>query len=237
VNLLLAAIVISLPGGCIKSSDDDLCAAIPEAKITAPASVQAGETILLEAMSITGARYYQWTGPNNFVSTEQTPSVAGAQANAAGRYTVEIGFDEGCTRVAKTDSIVIVVPSPTCTPAKNTGSLAGAGSMTFTTISGAPTGGSFFLRASGSQGDLEIEFPGTSKPADGVYTIEPLGGNWVTGDVRVRFVAQSSNWPASSGKVYVKSTSNKITATVCNVPVYNQTFSFSSTASASITEQ
>ena len=121
-------------------------------------------------------------------------------------------------------------------PTNNTAVLAGQ-AMSFYYISGGVKGGSYFIDASGSQGDIEIEFPGTEKPAAGMYNIEPLGGNWLYGAVRVRLVANSSNWPASSGKLYVSVKNNKVTTTFCGVPVFNQTFSFAATATARITEE
>lgn len=133
--------------------------------------------------------------------------------------------------------MIVTVPASPCSPGNNTGNISGATSLTFYSIYGAPSGGSYFITANGSNGDLELEFPGTTRPAAGVYNIQPLGGSWLYGDVRMRFVSLSSNWPSSSGKVYVTVNNNKVTATFCSVPVSAQTFTFNTTASARITEQ
>jgi hypothetical protein len=235
--VLLYTISFSLFFANCSKESEDACAGKPAPVISAPQSVSAGSDLTLDVASIPYARYYQWSGPNGFTSSDQSPVIKRAQASAAGKYTVYVGFDEGCVKTATTDSIIVTLPSAPCAPVQNTASMSGAGTLTFSSVTPMVSGGSFFIRASGLQGDLEIEFPGTERPVAGVYSVQPLGGEWLAGNVRVRLVAQSSNWPASSGSLYVRVINNKITATFCSLPVFNQTFSFPSTASGSVTEK
>lgn len=47
----------------------------------------AGQTVLFTG-SATGATSWGWSGPNSFISSQQNPSIANAQANASGPYTL-----------------------------------------------------------------------------------------------------------------------------------------------------
>lgn len=231
IVLSLTALIVISPG-CEKDVIDG-CPTI-SASVTTP--VEAGGVIELSTPDYENVAFYHWTGPHGFESMEQNPAIDNVQGHNAGPYTLEVGIIDGCIQTFKTDSVIISVPSSPCDPTNNTAVLDGQ-SMSFYTISGAPQGGSYFIDANGSEGDIEIEFPGTEKPAAGMYAIEPITGSWLWGAVRVRLIANSSNWPASSGKVYVSVTNNKVTATFCGVPVYNQTFYYASTATACLTEE
>jgi hypothetical protein len=67
--------------------------------------VCAGDSILLRANFIPGARY-QWTGPANFNSAEQNPIIPNAQTIHRGRYTVQV-FLGACASLPQ--SLVIFV--------------------------------------------------------------------------------------------------------------------------------
>jgi gliding motility-associated-like protein len=69
----------------------------------------AGTTLLLNSTQVTGATY-AWTGPNNFSSSFQNPSIGNAQPVNAGTYTV-IATLGGCASVPATVTVVIT-PSP-----------------------------------------------------------------------------------------------------------------------------
>lgn len=232
LTLVCAIFAISVFQACKKTADNGC----PEISASVTTPVQAGGTIQLSAPNYDNVAFYHWTGPNGFESSDQNPVITNAQSDYAGRYTLEVGILDGCTRTVKTDSVIITVPPSPCNPANNTAVLNGQ-SMTFSPFTGGSQGGSYFINAYGGQGDIELEFPGTKRPSSGMYNIEPLTGSWLYGAVRVRFVANSSNWPASSGKVYLTVNNGKITATFCSVPVFNQTFSFAATGSARITEK
>ena len=239
VCLFVCLLVLST--GCQKgrsdNGDSDVCSGIPSAGVKVNSPVQAGSSIQLTANILSGALYYQWEGPSGFSSTEQNPVISNAQPANAGKYSVRIGFTGGCVRTAKTDSVVVTVAAAPCSPAANTASINGVSDISFYSVTGAPAGGSYFITANGSGGDVELEFPGTAKPGPGVYNIQPLGGEWITGDVRLRAVSQSSNFPASTGKVFVSVSNNKVTAVFCSIAVSSQTFNFSTTMSGKMTEK
>ena len=67
-----------------------------------------GETINLMA---TGAATYIWSGPNNFSSTAQNPTIPNATIAAAGTYTVTGTDANDCTMTASTT--IMVTPLPT----------------------------------------------------------------------------------------------------------------------------
>jgi hypothetical protein len=232
---MLFSLIIIILISCQKVGDD--CSGMASPAVTVNSPVQAGGTINLTAGTINGAEYYFWTGPNGFTSNEQDPIINNVQSDNAGKYQLKVGITGGCVKTATTDSVVITVAAAPCTPNNNTASLAGVATLSLSPAFGAPSGGSYFIEAGGTNGDVELEFPGTSKPVPGVYAIRPLAGQWLAGDVRLRAVSQDSNWPASSGKVYVTVSNNKVTATFCSVPVTGQTVTLSTTLTGKLTER
>jgi hypothetical protein len=213
------------------------CNEIPTPTISVNTMVDAGGTINLSVEDMPGVKYYEWTGPGGFTSTEQNPVVKPAQSNCAGRYQVRITFIGGCVKTATSDSVIVMVPAAPCTPNSNTANIEGVSSFNFYSVTGGVDGGSYFITANGNYGDVELEFAGKAKPVTGVYPIRPGGGQWLAGDVRVIAHSKNSIWPCSSGKVYVTLTNNKVTATFCNVPVTGQTYGINSTLSGKLTEQ
>jgi hypothetical protein len=86
-----------------------VCPAVVPTTVTAGsllALVPVSGTINLTAVSVPGATY-SWTGPNNFTSNQQNPSIEGAGINASGTYTVTATVN-GCAGSAST--VITVAP-------------------------------------------------------------------------------------------------------------------------------
>ena len=64
-----------------------------------------GETIVLQVTDVPGAVYY-WSGPNDFTSSSQNPSIGEASLAMSGEYTVLISLND-CTSSIATTSIII----------------------------------------------------------------------------------------------------------------------------------
>jgi hypothetical protein len=58
--------------------------------------ILAGNTLNLTANTVSGGTY-NWTGPNGFTSTNQTPSIPNATSAASGTYGVTVTDPNGCT--------------------------------------------------------------------------------------------------------------------------------------------
>jgi hypothetical protein len=71
-----------------------------------------GGTLQLNATTVPGASC-SWTGPNNFTSTLQNPSIPNAQPANAGQYCVTVTVN-GCTSPQSCTNAVVAAP-PTCT--------------------------------------------------------------------------------------------------------------------------
>lgn len=82
---------------------------IPVAGNNGPLCV--GGTLNLSASLVTGATY-QWTGPNNFSSTQRNPLIANVNTIHAGDYTVTATLN-GCTSKPAVTSVIVhpVIPS------------------------------------------------------------------------------------------------------------------------------
>ncbi|HEY8402899.1 MAG TPA: LamG-like jellyroll fold domain-containing protein [Cytophagaceae bacterium] len=84
--------VIATIGNCTnESSTNAIVSAPPVADAGADISVCDGATLNLSANTISGATY-SWSGPNNFISDVEDPSIASVTALAGGVYTVTISI-------------------------------------------------------------------------------------------------------------------------------------------------
>ena len=88
--------------------------AAPRASNNGP--VRVGETLRLAASAIEGASY-SWTGPHDFRSSLQNPSIANATTAASGTYTVTVTVG-GCTSTPATTSVTVLPGS--CTEGSTT---------------------------------------------------------------------------------------------------------------------
>jgi gliding motility-associated-like protein len=91
-------VTYSISGACASSSSTLVTITNgPTASASATAQVCSGESINL---SSTGGSTYSWTGPDNFTSVAQNPSIATASSDNSGTYTVTVN-DGGCTDTAQ----------------------------------------------------------------------------------------------------------------------------------------
>jgi hypothetical protein len=88
------------------------CSAPPAPAAGNNGPVRVGETLQLNASTVAGATY-AWSGPNEFHSDLQNPSIANVTAAATGTYSVTVTVG-GCTSAAATTTATIL-PAP-CTP-------------------------------------------------------------------------------------------------------------------------
>lgn len=105
----LAIINGSETGGCRYGYFSDFASINLEA-VTASGNVCEGENIELFADTIAGATY-EWSGPNNFSSTEQNPIIPDASSVNEGVYTVIVEVDN-CTSIPTETDAIEVYPLP-----------------------------------------------------------------------------------------------------------------------------
>ncbi|MBI1768431.1 MAG: VCBS repeat-containing protein [Bacteroidetes bacterium] len=121
---------------------------------------------------------YQWTGPNNFSSTQQNPTIAPVQQQSAGNYNLQVTLSNGCqsnvvTKLLDVASVpvlpVTATPSATgCTGGNITLSVTGSG-YTFQwnkdgSAIGGQTGTSLSLTslAAANEGDYSVSVTSTA---------------------------------------------------------------------------
>lgn len=89
------------------------CTILPPAA-TSNSPVCTGETIQLQAANAAGATY-SWSGPNNFVSTQQNPTILNAQFINQGVYSVTITVQGITSDPSNTEVFVYAPPTGTLT--------------------------------------------------------------------------------------------------------------------------
>ncbi|MCW5909083.1 MAG: PKD domain-containing protein [Chitinophagales bacterium] len=95
------AVVNPIPAAPVASSNSPLCA---------------GSNLNLSATG-SGNSTFSWTGPNNFTSSQQNPTISNAGTNASGTYNVT-QTELGCTSTPGSTQVV-VNPIPTTTASNN----------------------------------------------------------------------------------------------------------------------
>lgn len=81
----------------------------PAIVVSANTPVCANNTLQLTANAPTGNTYF-WSGPGNFLTTQQNPKVQDTDQSAHGEYTVQVTDAIGCTGTAVV--MVVVKPAP-----------------------------------------------------------------------------------------------------------------------------
>jgi hypothetical protein len=179
---------------------------------------------------------FYWTGPNGFTSTEKNPVIDNVRTVQSGKYTVKVTRDTGCHATAISDSVAVTYTGPACSPATNTGVLTGYGTLTATAVTTKTTDSSFVLSGTASGGKVEFTFGGAAKPKTGLYRVQPLGGSFVSGDVRIKITAVIYTFTTSSGYVYVGTAEDKLSATFCDLTFTSPSVAGAPTASGNLTE-
>jgi hypothetical protein len=103
------ALMFTSQNGCTSTSLSVNITVIDNATIpviTANASYLTGNTISLSVNTINNASYL-WTGPNNFTSTLQSPTIVNAQLNMSGLYSV-VATISNCNTSASSISINVI---------------------------------------------------------------------------------------------------------------------------------
>jgi hypothetical protein len=181
---------MALVTACTK--DEASCDTSLVPKITVNTTVAAGGTLNLSVEGIENVKLYNWHGPNRFSSHEQSPSISNVSGANAGKYMVDVITTSGCIYSATSDAVTVGGAQQPCSIANNTAQLNGVGTINLSSVQSGPSGGAYIISASGSGGDMEMEFYGTSKPVNGVYDMQPVSGAWSPGKVRVKISASSS---------------------------------------------
>lgn len=110
--------------------------AIPTVTASSNSPVCQGQTLSLSVNS-TPAGSYNWSGPNNYNTSQQNPNINNATPAASGTYTVTVTAN-GCSASASVQAVVHPRPTVSITPA--TASVCAGNAITLTA-----TGGSTYL--------------------------------------------------------------------------------------------
>ena len=95
--------------GCSSSSSASVSVTAPPPSANSP--INAGDTLNLSVPTVAGATY-SWTGPAEFTSTNQSPSISDAQPCSSGQYCVSVTAN-GCTTLSNCVSVTVNTPQPT----------------------------------------------------------------------------------------------------------------------------
>ena len=90
--------------------------AVPTTIASSNGPICAGNTLNLSTTNSTSTATYSWTGPNNFTSTIQNPSILNATTAATGNYVVTV-TDNNCS--SQSTIAVVINPGPITTAGSN----------------------------------------------------------------------------------------------------------------------
>ncbi|MCX7744778.1 MAG: PKD domain-containing protein, partial [Flavobacteriales bacterium] len=112
-------VIVTDNNGCSNTASTTVVVhALPIATASAGGPACEGLNISLSA---SGGTNYQWTGPNAFSSTSQSPVISGATTSNNGTYTVTVTDANGCSSTASTTITVYAIPIASFTAANLSG--------------------------------------------------------------------------------------------------------------------
>jgi hypothetical protein len=229
-------LILTIFFSCKKNPVTVDCNSIAAPSLSYAAVVEAGDSVKLNATVAGSPVSFFWNGPNGYSSNEKDATINPIESNGAGRYTLQVDYGNGCVKTVSTDSIGVLVPISPCTPPANSANLSDTAVASFNTITSSFSGSVYSIVANGVNGKITMQFLNTSRAPAGVYSIQPQGGTSKFGYVRFRYDAQGESWQASSGKIYVTITNNKISANFCQVKVSSLVAGSSITMTGNVTE-
>jgi hypothetical protein len=107
-----AVMAAGTPRRSILTTSNVACLNLVAATANSSGAACIGGTVTLAATGPAGATYL-WTGPNNFTSTQQNPTLPNLTLAMAGTYTVQVAVTTGeCTNLLSTN-VVVTPPLPT----------------------------------------------------------------------------------------------------------------------------
>lgn len=108
-------ITYTISGSCGSSSTANILVyQSPTAQAGANSPICEGQTLQLNANTISNA-LYAWSGPNNFSSTQQNPTINNTTTNNSGTYTLTITDGNQCTATSNVNVTISLAPSVSIT--------------------------------------------------------------------------------------------------------------------------
>lgn len=109
VNAGTYTVTVTNAQGCTNTATTVVTVfALPSVSAGSNSPICQGDTMFLFS---SGGVNYSWSGPGDFISTMQNPSVNNADSTDSGTYTVTVTSADGCTAVAVTDVTVNELPT------------------------------------------------------------------------------------------------------------------------------
>ena len=106
-------VTITLANGCTGTGQTTVTI---NDNITVTASsnspICAGQSLNLTSLPASAVSY-NWTGPNNYTSNAQNPTITSATTSATGNYSVLVTDNNGCTGTASLSAIINPIPTST----------------------------------------------------------------------------------------------------------------------------
>lgn len=219
------------------STNEVVTCYLPKNVTTSNSPLVPGGTLLLNASSTSYSDLqYNWSGPNNFRSNLQNPTINSVTPVMAGEYKLKTNRGI-CESIESTVIVEINAPNIPCNPVKNTISFGNTpiSPLSFTSAYVSHFNDEYKIIASSLQATLRIEFARGVIPSPGIYSIcSNCSTVFLEKDeviINFNYLTYSS---AHTGSVYISSSNGKLTAVFCNV--FFQQSSFNLDSSASITE-
>lgn len=248
VNDGLYTVTVTLAGGCTGTAQT----AVTINSLLSPTATSNSPICASATLNLTSSigTSYLWSGPNNFSSTLQNPSITNATTLATGSYFVTVTATGGCTGTAQTDVIVNPAPSPS---ASNNGPLCGGNTLNLTAL---PIGATSYNWSGPNGFNSNIQNPSVTNVTTahaGIYSVTVTGTGGCTASAQTTLaingdltVTPTSNSPVCenetlnlsvpiAGATYVWSGPNVFTSAIQNPSIPNAATIATGTYSVTVT--
>jgi gliding motility-associated-like protein len=218
-NLLSGTYIVTISANGCFSTSSVLVTVNPKPTTTASSNgpICAGNTLNLIATNSTSTATYSWTGPNNFTSTLQNPSISNATTAGTGDYVVTV-TDNNCS--TQSTIAVVIKPGPITTAGSNSPICEGS-SLNLTATNSAISGVTYNWTGPNSYVGTSAQNPTISNAtnlASGIYIVTvSANGCSSTSSVLVAVnpiptTTASSNGPICAGSSLNLSATNSVGA-------------------------
>jgi hypothetical protein len=191
-------------------------------KLSSNSPLLTGESIMLKSTNVVFEdAIYEWTGPNDFHSSERNPVIPNATTAMAGEYKLKITRGICESEVVSTD-VSLITNTVNCSVVDN--------HITFrydyfpdTYLyyfqAGPKSDNTYQIYGGGVNGNVTITFKGNNIPETGIYSI--VNSNDLIAQNKVFVKLNRSdvlNFYALSGDVVVSKANGKLSAKFCDMP-------------------
>jgi hypothetical protein len=222
---LFAFVWVIFLSGC--STNEAITCYLPNVPITSNSPLVPGATLQLNTPpGYESDVSYNWSGPNNFQSNLQNPSIADVKTSMAGEYKLKT--TKGiCESKESTVLVEITAPNIPCNPDNNTVVFNGNDKYSIYYVYLGKVSDNYSIEANGYGASLIIDFADYVTPEPGIYSIcKDCPTSFLKSNEVCVTLYHSDYSNAREGFVYISKIDGKLVVQFCDLKFQFNSFNY-----------